>query len=214
MRLSAFRERLGHVVRVDVTVRLQIRGANDTVEIDERKELGRSLGRDDLERDTQRVGNTFPVTKFVESLLGSGESHATAPVIVDRLSRLRFERLIEFDAVLEKLHHVEARVELCAESCGMPCRTAGQLVLLHEDGIGEPELCQVVKQAATGNTASNDDDSRFPLHTTDRMCALPSSMPREYTRGYSRRPLQQPATEADGGRVEDSLAVCSNAGQV
>jgi hypothetical protein len=85
-------------------------------------------------------------------------------VKVDRLSGLGFERLIELDTVLEKLHHVKAWVELRAEPCRMPCRPASQLVFLNQDGVAEPELCQVVEQTATANAAADDDDFRFTLH--------------------------------------------------
>ncbi len=154
----------GQAGRIDMTVRRDIGGAENALEIKEREELGRPLGRDDLERDAQRICNAFAMPKLVETLLGRGEPHATATVIIDRLPGLRFERLIELDAVLEKLHHVEARVELGAEPRGMPSRAAGQFVFLDQDGIAESELRQVVEQAAPGNAAADDDGFRFALH--------------------------------------------------
>ena len=66
---SSRRERSSHVARIDVTVCREVGRPDDTVQIDEREELTRSLRRDDLERDPQQVGDALPVVEVVEAIL-------------------------------------------------------------------------------------------------------------------------------------------------
>ncbi len=66
---SALRERLGQAVRIDVSVCREVGCADDAVQIDEREELSGLLGRHDLERNAQQVGDALPITKLVEPIL-------------------------------------------------------------------------------------------------------------------------------------------------
>ena len=181
-RSSAFRESHGHTGRVDIAIRFEIGSGEDSIGIEEREEFESSLGRDDFEREAQGVRDPFAVMELFDSFLGAGEPYAPAAAKVDRLSGLGFERLIVLDAVLEKLHHVVAGVELSAEPRRMPCRPTGQLVFFNQDGVGEPELSQVVEQAATTNTTTDNDDLRFTSHIPT-LCIDHSRNARQYTLG-------------------------------
>jgi hypothetical protein len=157
-------ERLRQPGRIDVAVARRMRGPDDALRVDERKELADPLGSDDLEGNTQLVRDALAVLVLVEPVLRPGEPHAPATMQVDRLTRLGLERFVQIEAVPEQLHQVVARNHLCAETRRVPGGAAGELVLLEEQDVAPSELRQVIEEAAARHASADDDDPRFAPH--------------------------------------------------
>ena len=153
--------------RVDVPVRRQVGGRQDPRRVHQRVELGETLRADDLDRDAGDLAHRPPVTELVEPVGGRRQADAAAGVPVDRLARLGLEPRVQLDAGAQQPHQVIARVELRAETGGVPGRTARQLVLLEQDDVAPSQLRQVVGKAATGNAAADDRDLGFRRHLWD-----------------------------------------------
>ena len=62
-----FRERVRQARRIDVPVGRQVSGSEDTVGSRKREQLERPLGRDDLERDADALGDTAHVLELVQA---------------------------------------------------------------------------------------------------------------------------------------------------
>src|SRR5207302_924452 len=66
--------------------------------------------------------------------------------------------LVQLDRVAQQPHQVVARVELRAEARRMPRGATRQLRLLEEDDVVPAEFRQVIREAAAGDSASDDRD--------------------------------------------------------
>ena len=160
-------EGVGQAGRVDMPVGGQVGGGDHTFGIHDREELERALGRDELERHPERGRDTGDVVELVDAILGGGDAHGTAPVVVDGLTGLVLERLVELHAPAKQAHHVVALVELRAEPGRVPGGAARQLVLLEQHRVGEAEAGKVVEQAAAGDAAADHGQLGFREHRRD-----------------------------------------------
>ncbi len=171
------RERAGEARRVDVPVGREVGGREDSLRIDERMELGEAVRADDLDRHARDLAHPLPVTELVEPVARRGQADAAAGMPVDRLPGLGLEPGVQLDAVAQQAHQVVARVELRAETGGVPGRPARQLVLLEQDHVAPAEPGQVVGQAAAGGAAPDDRDLGFRRHLWDHRGATKRRQP-------------------------------------
>ena len=63
----------------------------------EREQLERPLGRDDLDRHADALGDPADVLELVQPVVGRADADAAALVEVDRQARLGLERPVQLD---------------------------------------------------------------------------------------------------------------------
>ena len=115
-------ERVRDARGVHVTVRRQIRTRQHAVERDQREQLVRPLGSDDLERYADLLRDPADVVELVDPVLVLGQPDGATAMEADGLAGLLLERLVEVEAALQQPHDVRVADELGAESRGVPGR--------------------------------------------------------------------------------------------
>ena len=127
--------RLRHVGRSDVPVVRMVKRSDQPLRVAQRPERGDVLRRDDLERDTDRVGRTAVLAVLVHPLLVGRESQVSRHMEADILAGLSGQGLVEIDRVLVQLADAVTHVEQREETGGMPRRTCGQLGAFAQDHL-------------------------------------------------------------------------------
>src|SRR5690349_16689470 len=97
------------------------------------------------------------MAELVDPVVRACEADAAAGVIAG-VQPFGVEALVQLDRVAEEPHQVVARVELRAEAGGVPGGAARQLRLFEHDDAVPTALCEVIRETAAGNAASDDRD--------------------------------------------------------
>ena len=121
-------------------------------------QLCQALGVDQLDRHAHELRHRRALAELLDPIARRGEAHAAAGVITDCPAAVGVELLVQLDRVPQQPHQVVARVELRAEARRMPRGAARQLRLLEEDDVVPAEFRQVIREAAAGDSASDDRD--------------------------------------------------------
>ncbi len=144
--------------RIDPAVGRQVRGSEQPVRVEQRKQLGRALRRDDLERDADLVGDALDVTELVDSIGRGREAQGAGLVVGD------VERAVELDAASQQGAEVVAPGVLRAQTGRVPGRAGRELVLLEQHDVRLAEARQVVGEAAAADPAADDRDPGLGEH--------------------------------------------------
>jgi len=136
--------------------------------IEQRKERLRLVGRDNLERHADLVGDPLDAPELVDPVAGGREPKRARLVVGD------VERAVQVDAAPQQRHEVVAPRVLGAKAGRVPRRTLRELVLLEQDDVVCAESREVVGETAAGNAAADDRDPRLLQHGRD---ASESSQP-------------------------------------
>ena len=143
---------------IDPAVGRQVRDGEQPVRVEQRKQLGRALRRDDLERDADLIGDAFDVTELIDSIGRGREAQGAGLVVGD------VERAVELDAASQQGAEVVAPGVLRAQTGRVPGGAGRELVLLEQHDVRLPEAGQVVGEAATGDAAADDRDPGLGEH--------------------------------------------------
>ena len=114
---------------VDPAVGRQMGGGDQPGGIEQRKERLRPIGRDDLERHADLVGDPLDAPELVDPVAGGREPKRARLVVGD------VERAVQVDAAPQQRHQVVAPRVLGAEAGRVPRRALRELVLLEQDDV-------------------------------------------------------------------------------
>src|SRR5690348_12145713 len=102
---------------------------------------------------------------FIHPVAVVGQAQRSGDVVVDGITHLFAEAGIELRAMALELDDVPACREVRTITGGMPGRTRGEFVALHQQAIAPAQLRQVIKRAAACSTAADDYDPRTIGHS-------------------------------------------------
>ena len=151
-------EGVGQGGRVDVAVGRQPGGRQHVLHVQQREQLERAGGVDDLHRHPRRRGHAGVVLELVEPVAVQAEAHGAGRVEVHGQAGVGLELGEPLDARAQRAHQAPGAAPLRAQAGGVPGRAAGQLVLLEQDDVGLAEPRQVVGERGAGRAAADDDD--------------------------------------------------------
>ena len=123
----ALRERERELRRVEVAVGREPRGAEHAVGRHEREQLLRLVGRDQVERQAERLRPARLAAQLLHALLARGEPDAAA---LDPAARLA-ELPVQLDRVHHHLREIHRAPQLAHEARGVERRARRELVALH-----------------------------------------------------------------------------------
>jgi len=153
------RQRPGERCRVDPAIGRQIGGALDTFDRHQGEQIARLPGRDQGQRQPECARPADLAPKLEQALLRRRQSQAShlAPARIE--PRVVAQPSIELDA-----RHVDAgqrdrRAKLADEPRRVEGRTARQLTPVEHEDVVAPGDRQVVRDAAAGDAAADDDDA-------------------------------------------------------
>ncbi len=144
--------------RVDVPLDRVVQRADEVLRVEQREDVLRFLGRDQLEVHAEvaaaRLGHAQPV----HADLGVGQHQPAGQVDRAVLARDPLDLLVELDRVLLEPGHVRVAVERVHAAGRMPRRAGGQLPPLEEHHVGPACLGEVVEHAGAHDPTADDDD--------------------------------------------------------
>ena len=146
--------------RVGTAVAGQPQGADQVVSAHERPAAARLGRRDDCDVDVEAARHRGQALELVHALRVAREAQAARPAEARGLTRFGLELLVEIAAVLGQPRQVLGRPQLADEPGGVPGRTAGDVATLQQQDVAPAELRQVIRDAAAGDTAADDDHPR------------------------------------------------------
>src|SRR5437660_3998452 len=138
----------------------------------------------DVEPDSASPAHASP--QLHQLFIARGETEASNGLEDAKLA-------VQLDAVAAKSHHRRRRVELRDQAGGVAGRSAGQLILLQQDGLAPARLREVVRDAGPGDPA--------PMTIARARSIARNSSSREYrskrSAGRSRLRGSSPASRHD-----------------
>ena len=160
----ALRERERQLARVDVAVGRQVRGAEDAIRGHRGEEPLSLRGRDQLEREAERLRPAGLAGDLLHALLGGREAER-ANLLPARLEPdLVLERPVQLDRAHHHLRQRERAPELTDEAGRVKRRAARQVGPLDEDDVVPPEPGEPVEDRRAAHTPADHDRSRPLAH--------------------------------------------------
>ena len=152
-------ERVGQLRRVQVAVGRQPGGAEHAVGDHQREALLRLLGRDQLQREPERLRPAGLAPRLLPALRRAGEPDAAAlgPAGVELAAA---ELPVELDRVHHHLRQRHARPELADQPRGVERRAARELVAVEQHDVAPAQLGQVVGDRRPADAAADDHAAR------------------------------------------------------
>ena len=148
-------QREGELARVDIAVGRQERRPQHAVRRHRRKPLLRLRGRDQLEREAERLRPAGLARDLLHPLGGRREAKR-AHLVPSRLEPdLVLERAVQVDALHHHPRERERSAKLPDQAGGMERRAARELGPLHEDDVVPAEPRQPVEDRAAADAASD-----------------------------------------------------------
>ena len=146
-------QRVGRGVRVEMAV---VRHPDGSVELacrDGRHQARGFLRRNELDVEPDSASPAHSSAQLHQLFVARGETEASNGLEDAKLA-------VQLDAVAAKSHHRRRRVELRDQAGRVAGRSAGQLILLQQDGLAPARLREVVRDAGPGDPAPDDDRAR------------------------------------------------------
>ena len=153
----ALREREGELARVDVAVRREVGGAEDTLGRHWRKERLRLGGRDQVEVEAERLRPAGLARELLHPLLRGGEPQRADLAPAGLEPDLLAELAVEVDRAHHHLREAQRAAKLPHQARGVEGRAAGQVGALDEHDIAPAEPRQPVEDRAAADAAADDD---------------------------------------------------------
>ena len=148
-------ERERQLARVDVAVGREEGGTEHAVGRHRREELLRLVGRDQLERQAERL-RPAGLARDLLHPLGRRREPERPDLVPARLEAdLRLERAVQVDALHHHLRERERAAELADEPRGVERRAARELGALDEDDVVPAEPGEPVQDRAAADAASD-----------------------------------------------------------
>ena len=159
-----FGERERQLARVDVAVGRQERRAEDAVRGHRREELLRLVGRDQLERQTERL-RPARLPRDLLHPLGRRREPERSDLVPARLeTHFGLERAVEVDALHHHPRERERAAELTNQARRVEGRPARELGALDEHHVLPAESCEPVEDGAAADSASDHDCAGLISH--------------------------------------------------
>ena len=159
-----FGERERELARVDVAVGGQERRAEDAVRDHRWKELLRLVGRDQLERQTERL-RPARLPRDLLHPLGRRREPERPDLVPARLeTHFGLERAVEVDALHHHPRERERAAELTNQAGRVERRPARELGALDEHDVVPPEAREPVEDGAAADSASDHDCTGLISH--------------------------------------------------
>ncbi len=152
---------VGQAGRIDVAVAFDPRGADDAVELDQRKELARLPGRHQLDMEAEALGHRRRALEFLPARRRRGEAQAADAMPAGRLSGLRLELAVELGGVAHEAREIAAAAQLSDQSRRVPGGAVRQLQAFQQEHVALAALGEVIGDAAADDPAADDDDAAF-----------------------------------------------------
>ena len=159
----AVRERVRELARIEVAVGRQPRRADHAVGDHQREPLARLLGRDQLERQPERLRPAGLPAGLLPALRRAGQPDAAAlgPAGVELAAA---ELPVQLDRVHHHLRQRERRAQLADQPGGVERGAAGELAAVEQDDVVPAELRQVVRDRRARDAAADDHAARALGH--------------------------------------------------
>ncbi len=182
------RQRERELARVDVAVRREEGGAEHTVRRHRREQGLRVAGRDQLEREAERLRPPRLACDLLHTLLGRRESQRPyfSPARLE--TDLLFERPVQIDRAHHHLRQRQGAPQLADEAGRVKGRATRQLRSLDEHDIVPTESRQPVEDRAAPDSSSDHDGSSAITHAPH-----PKLLKREGRRWTGRTPARRGA---------------------
>ena len=156
-RRAPFGERERELARVDVAVGRQERRAEDAVRGHRWEELLRLVGRDELERQTERLRPARLPRDLLHPLGRRGEPERPDLVPARLETHFGLERAVEVDALHHHPRERERAAELTHEAGRVERRPARELGALDEHDVVPAKACEPVEDGAAADSAPDHD---------------------------------------------------------
>ena len=180
---SAGGERVGEPGRVEPAVGRQPDGAEDAVGRHQREAVLRLLRRDEVERQTERLGPARLASELLEPLRRRRQPER-ADLVPRRIrARLGGQPPVQLGAVHHHPGEGHGAPELADQSSRVEGRSGGQLGAVDEDDVGPAALREVVGDARPADPAADDDGPRV-FHSRRVAAALSSRRATHDRRGH------------------------------
>ena len=179
----------GQLARVDVAVGRQIRSAADAVDRHRREEPPCLVGRDQVERQAERLRPARLTRDLLHPFLGGREPQRSDLVPARRETDLGLERPVQVDAVHHHLRQRQRAAQLADEPGRVEGRAARQVGPLDEDDVVPAEPRQPVEDRAAAHAAPDHDSARRRL---TRLPPLGGTKPRGPRHRRARMPTSNP----------------------
>ena len=158
--------RVGDPRGVDMAVDEGLHAAHEALGIEERHELVRFLGTDDLRLDPEVAPFRDEPLDPLEALLRRREHDPARHVQAGCLARQLLELPVDLDRVLLELRDVGIAVDGVHASRRVPGGPGGELGAFHEHHVGPAELGEMVEDRAADHAAPDHDHARVRLHVS------------------------------------------------
>ena len=162
--LGRLHVRARHPGRVDVALDRVVQRPDEVLRIEQREELLRLLGRDELEVHPEVAPARDRHPQEVHPHLCVGQHQAAGKVDAAVLAGDPLDLLVQLDRVLLELGDVRVAVERVHPAGRVPGRAGGQLAPLEQHDVGPARLRQVVEHAGADDAPADDDDLGLCLH--------------------------------------------------
>ena len=159
--------------RVEMAVDHRFERTDEAGGVEQRHQLVRTLGGDDLGVDAEVAALGDRVLEPVEARFGGRQHHAAREVQPRGLARQLLDLLIKVDRVLLELGDVRIAVDRVHASGRMPGRPRREFVAFEQHRVGPAELGEVVEDGAADDSAADDDSTCSGLHGSKMVTAPP-----------------------------------------
>ena len=146
-------QREGGGVRIEGAIARQPDRAKERIGADRGHQLGRLLGRDQLDVEPDGAGATHAPLLLQQLFAAGREAQAAHGLENPQLP-------VQLDAVATEPHHGRGRVELGDQTRRMAGRSTGQVGFLQQDRVSPASPRQVVGHAGAGDPSPDDDGAR------------------------------------------------------
>ena len=193
-------EGVGELRGVDVAIGRKPGAAEHVVGRHQREHLLRLLGRDQLERQAERLRPPGLPAQLLHPLLARGEPDPAAldPARVEL--RLGGEAAIDLDRVHHHLRQRDRAAKLADEPCGVKGRARGELGALDQHNVVVAELGEVVGDRGPAHPAADDHAPGRVGELSSRAHAPPRARSRNPGARRSRACVRSACRRSPGSR--------------
>ena len=164
---SALGERERELARIDVAVAREVGGSEDAVRRHRREQRLRLGGRDELEREPERLRPAGLARDLLQPLGRGGEAQRSDLTPARLEPDFRLERAVELDRVHHHPRQRQRAPQLADEPRRVERRAARQVGALDEDDVVPAEPGEPVEDRAAADTAADDDGARASTSLSD-----------------------------------------------
>ena len=162
--LGALRVGAGDAGRIDVPLDRVVQRPDEVLRIQQREEVLRFLGRDEIEVHPEVAAARDGHPQEVHPDLRVGQHQAARQVDGARLAADALDLLVQLDRVLLESGDVGVAVERVHPAGGVPGGAGRQVTALQQHDVGPAGLRQVVQDAGADHATTDDDALGLSLH--------------------------------------------------